>query len=97
MRAVGRLVAAVSVTGGEGHWRLAPKPLAPVSTYSIGLDDSAKALLSAYVREVGVNADPIFLKLQYRSSRVETVRRADLVPDREWYQAATFVDYCRPM
>ena len=96
MQALSRLVGAVAVTGGEGHWHRPLKPPAPVSAYSIGLDESAKVLLSAYVHEFGINADPIFRNLQRRSSRLETVRRAELVSDRDWYRAATFVDYSGP-
>ena len=96
MQALSRLVGAVAVTGGEGHWHRPLKPPAPVSVCSIGLDESAKVLLSAYVHEFGVHADPIFRSLQRRSSRLETVRRDEVVSDRDWYRAATFVDYSSP-
>jgi DNA-binding CsgD family transcriptional regulator len=97
MRALSRLIGGDAVTGGEGHWHRPLKPPAPVSAYSVGLDESAKALLSNYLHEFGVNADPVFRSLQRRSGRLETVRRVDLVSDRDWYRAGTFVDYCRPV
>ena len=96
MQAVGRLVGAAAVTGGEGHW---PRPLQlpiQVSAYSIGLDESAKGLFAEYVDEFGIHTDPVFQGLQRTSSRLETVRRADLVSDREWYRASTFTEYLRP-
>jgi hypothetical protein len=51
---------------------------------------------AAYMREHGVNADPIFQGIQRIQARVVTRRRADLVPDRDWYRSSAFADYRRP-
>lgn len=96
MEALGRLVGAVAVTGGEGRWRRPLQLPVQVSTYSVGLDASARNLFAAYVHEFGIHADPVFRRLQRKSGPIETVRRGELVSDRDWYRAPTFVDYLRP-
>ncbi|MGE3509989.1 MAG: hypothetical protein AB7N65_14015 [Vicinamibacterales bacterium] len=48
--------------------------------------------LPVQVSMFGIHTDPVFRSLQGKSTRLETVRRAELVPDREWYRASTFVD-----
>ena len=48
---------------------------------TVGLDPAAKRLLSAYMRDFGVNADPIFQSLQLRPGRLVTQRRGELVPE----------------
>jgi DNA-binding CsgD family transcriptional regulator len=96
MQALTRLVGAVAVAGGEGYWHRPLKPPAPVSAYSVGLDASGQILLSTYMRAFGTHADPVFRGLQDKSGRLETVRRGELVPDRDWYRAPTFVHFLRP-
>ena len=91
-----RLAGAMAVTGGEGR-RLQPsRLLQPISNYVVGLDDAARAHQTVYMREYGVNADPIFQGIQKIRAGIVTRRRVDLVRDRDWYRSAAFTDYRRP-
>jgi DNA-binding CsgD family transcriptional regulator len=91
-----RLAGAIGAAGGEGR-RLRPSGLLqPVSNHVVGLDDAARAHQVVYMREYGVNADPIFQGIQKIRSAIVTRRRVDLVCDREWYRSSAFTDYRRP-
>ena len=91
-----RLAGAQATTGGEGRWLRREGLLQPVSSHAAGYDDSARAHLSAYMRDDGVNADPIFQRLSTIRGGIVTRRRAELVPDREWYRSRIFTDHLRP-
>ncbi len=95
MQGLCRIVGAVAITGGEGRWQRPLRPLAPASSYAVGLDPAARTLLFAYMHHFGVNADPIFQRLQRRSDRLVTQRRAELVSNRDWYRSSAFIDYHR--
>ncbi len=98
MAGVCRLAGAVAATGGEGRWLRpshAQHALQPATSHAFGLNDTAQVLLSAYMREYGVNADPIYRPFQRMPGSIVTRRRVELVSDREWYRSPAFVDYRR--
>ncbi|MGE3509988.1 MAG: helix-turn-helix transcriptional regulator [Vicinamibacterales bacterium] len=95
MSGVCRLAGAASATGGEGRWLRPSQLLQPATAHAFGLNDTGVALLSSYMRDYGVNADPIYRRLQHTSGRIVTRRRIELVSDHEWYRSPGFVDYRR--
>lgn len=95
MAGVCRLVGASAATGGEGRWLRPSHPLEAVTSHSHGLNDAEQARLFVYMREFGVNADPIFQALQHVPARVVIRRRTELVSDRAWYGSKAFNEYRR--
>ena len=90
-----RLVGAVAATGGEGWWRRRRGLVEPVTCQSHGLTAKDDRRLHVYMREFGVNADPIYQRLHGASGRLVTRRRRQLVSDRDWYQSTAFNEYRR--
>lgn len=90
------LVGAIATTGGEGRWLPPSRLMQPHSYYSAGLGDAARAHHGLYMREYGVNADPIFQGIQKSRLGILTRRRVDLVRDRDWYLSPAFNEYRRP-
>src|SRR5262245_2694434 len=86
-----RLAGATATIGGEGRWVLPDRRLQPVTSYVVGYDDSARAHQAAYMREYGVDHDPIFQGIQkIRPTAIVTRRRVELVSDRTWYRSRSF-------
>ena len=90
-----RLVGGFATTGGEGVWLRPSKPLRPLTTVLVGLDETGRERLSAYMRDQGVLTDPIFQRLQHVAERIVTRTRRELVSNREWYRSASFNEYRR--
>ena len=90
-----RLVGAASATGGEGRWARPLHPAEPVTSYSHGLNAAEHARLLVYMRDFGINADPIYQALQTVPDLHVIRRRAELVSDRDWYTSEAFNDYRR--
>jgi DNA-binding CsgD family transcriptional regulator len=91
-----RLAGAMAGAGGEGRWLGASRLLQPISNHVVGLGETARAHQAVYMREYGVNADPIFQGIQKLPRGTVTRRRAELVRDGDWYRSAAFTDYRRP-
>ena len=89
-----RLVGGVAAAGGEGRWQR-PRPLVPVSAFSVGFTESEVARYLAYMHEFGINADPLFQAMKRQTGRCVTRRRRELVSDADWYGSRAFTDYRR--
>lgn len=91
------LVGVAAAAGGEGRWLRPHQTPRPVSAFDAGLDAEARALFTAYMRDLGPGGDPIFRALQRRPGRLVTLHRRELVGDSEWYRSVAWNEYRRPI
>src|SRR5262245_7871623 len=95
LEGVCRLIGVPFATGGEGRWVRASPPEA-ISELDAGLDAPARAMFTAYRRELKPSGTPIWRALRNVGDRLFTRSRRQLVSDAEWYRSVLFTEYRRP-